>query len=430
MNEILIAALLFGSFVVMLVLDFPIALSLGLSSLLTIVFFSLSPLEFFPQMIFASTDSFTLLSIPFFIFAGIVLGNTSISKRLIDFADSLVGNIPGGIGIVGVIAAVFFAGISGSGPADVAALGLILIPAMTVAGYGKNFSSALTAAAGGIGIIVPPSIALVIYGSVAEVSIPRLFIAGIIPGFIVAISLIIVIYIYAKRKGIYPLIENREKKGIWKSFKDALWGILAPVIILGGIYGGIFTPTESAAIAVLYGLAIDLFIYRSISFRKIIKIAGEAAVISSSIMSIVISASLFAWILNTQGVASKIGSYMISLTDNAWIVLLIVNIILLFAGLFLDAISIFYIFLPILMPVLKASGIDPLHFGIIMTVNLAIGQVTPPVGINLAAASSISGENVSAISKSVVPFIIAEIFALIIITYFPFLSLFLPGMMK
>jgi C4-dicarboxylate transporter, DctM subunit len=430
MNEILVAALLFGSFAVMLVLDFPISLSLGLSSLLTIVVFSLSPLEFFPQMIFASTDSFTLLAIPFFIFAGIVLGNTSISKRLMDFADSLVGNIPGGIGIVGVIAAVFFAGISGSGPADVAALGLILIPAMTVAGYGKNFSSALTAAAGGIGIIVPPSIALVIYGSVAEVSIPKLFIAGIIPGFIIAFSLMIVVFFHAKRKNIRPGMEYRERKGVWSSFKDALWGILAPVIILGGIYGGIFTPTESAAVAVLYGLAVDLFIYRSIGIKKIIKIAGEAAVTSSSIMSIVICASLFAWILNTQGIASKIGIYMISITDNVWMVLLIINIILLVAGLFLDAISIFYIFLPILTPVLKTSGIDPLHFGIIMTVNLAIGQVTPPVGINLAAASSISGEKVSAISKSVVPFIIAEIFALIIITYFPFLTLFLPGLMK
>ena len=417
---------LFCSFGCLIVLDFPIALALGVSSLITVTIFSIVPLSFLPQLMFATTDSFTLLAIPFFIFAGIVLGHTSISRRLIDLADSLIGDIPGGLGIVGIVAAVFFAGISGSGPADVAAIGIILVPAMVQSGYSRSFSASLAAAAGGIGIIIPPSIALIIYGFIAEVSITRLFIAGVIPGIIVACSLSAVTFFISWKRGYHIAGRSRPRKKIGIAFREAVWGLMAPVIILGGIYGGVFTPTEAAAVAVIYSIAVDVVVYRSMKLSDLQRIAGEAAVTSSVIMSVVVTASLFAWILNTQGLASHGARLLLSVTSSRWILLLIINGILICAGLFLDAISIFYIFLPILLPVVRAIGVDPIHFGMIMTVNLAIGQVTPPVGINLITAAGISDISLKAVSKAAVPFIAGECVALLLVTYLPILSLFIP----
>ena len=421
--ELQIGLLLFGSFALMLALDFPIALSLGLSSLVTVIAFSLVPLEFIPQLLFGSADSFTLLAIPFFVFAGIVIGSTSIAQRLIDLADCLIGDVPGGLGIVGVVTALFFAGMSGSGPAGVAALGLVLIPAMNSAGYDRGFSAALIAASGGIGIIVPPSIALIIYGFIAEVSISKLFIAGILPGIIVACSLSFVTYVISRKRGYHSRERKKERMGSGTAFRRAFWGLLAPVIILGGIYGGVFTPTEAAAVAVLYSVAVDVCVYRSMKWADIFRIAGEAGVTSSIIMSIVVTASLFAWILNTQGLAQKGAAVLLALTENRVILLLLINVLLIAAGLILDAISIFYILLPILLPVVRSIGIDPIHFGIIMTINLAIGQVTPPVGVNLVAASGVANIPIRHISRSALPFIVGELAILILITFVPQLSL-------
>ena len=423
----LTGAVLFGLLALMLVLDFPITLALGMSSLITIVCFGIVPLDFLPQLMFGAADSFTLLAIPFFIFTGIILGHTTISRRLIDLADSLVGDIPGGLGIVGIIAAVFFAGISGSGPADVAALGLVLIPAMSRAGYGRGFSAALTAASGGIGIIVPPSIALIVYGFIAEVSISKLFIAGIIPGIIVAGMLGTVTVLVSKRQG-YATSSRGDRMPAGLAFRRAVWGLMAPVIILGGIYGGVFTPTEAAAVAVVYGVLVDILVYRTLSLRGLINAAAEAGVTSSVIMSIVLTASLFSWLLNTQGIAAEGASVLISLTSNRIVLLLAINVLLIGAGLFLDAISIFYIFLPVLLPVIRHIGMDPIHFGIMVTVNLAIGQITPPVGVNLVAASSISGIGIGEISRSALPFIAGELIALLLILLVPDLTLFLPSL--
>jgi len=421
-----IGAFLFGTFAVLIVLDFPIALSLGLSSLITVLVFSLVPLDFLPQLLFGTADSFTLLAIPFFIFAGLVLGHTSIAQRLIDLADCLVGDFYGGFGIVGIITALFFASMSGSGPAGVAALGLVLIPAMTGAGYDRGFSSALIAASGGLGIIVPPSIALIIYGFIAEVSISRLFLAGIVPGIIVACSLSFVTYLISRKRGYRSQTRKRHALKPGHAFRRAFWGLLAPVIILGGIYGGVFTPTEAAAVAVIYSVGVDMFIYRSMKLRDLLRIAGEAGVTSSVIMSIVVSASLFAWILNTQGIARTGAAFLVSLTSNRILLLLLINVVLIAGGLILDAISLFYIFLPILLPVIYSIGVDPVHFGIIMTINLAIGQVTPPVGVNLVAVSGVSNTSIRRISRAALPFIAGECAALLIIVFVPELSLFLP----
>lgn len=425
-----IALTLFGSFVIMLLFDFPIALALGASSLLTVVFFSLVPLAFFPQLLFATSDSFTLLAIPFFVFAGIILGHTSISRRLIDLADSLVGSVPGGLAIVGIIASLFFAGMSGSGPAGVAAIGLVLIPAMKSAGYDDDFSAVLCAASGGIGIIIPPSIALIVYGFIAEVSISKLFLAAIIPGIVVACALITISVVISLKRDYSGDTESRKRHSPVVAFKRAFWGLLAPVIILGGIYGGVFTPTEAAAVAVVYSVAVDMFIYRSLKPKEIIHIAAEAGVTSAVIMSIVVTAGLFAWILNTQGIAAGVAAHIMKLSTNKWVLLLVINGIVFLAGLFLDAISIFYLFLPILLPVIRTIGIDPVHFGIIMTVNLAIGQVTPPVGINLVAASGVSGVTLRRIAGSALPFVFSECVALAIVTYIPELSLFIPRLIQ
>ncbi len=425
-----LAAVLFGSFVFLLAMNAPIALALALSSLVTVSVFHLAPFELFPQLMFGTADSFTLLAIPFFVFAGIVLGHTSISRRLIDLADSVVGDIPGGLGIVGIATAVFLAGISGSGPADVAALGLVLIPAMIRAGYDSGFSAALAAVSGGIGIIVPPSIALIIYGVVAEVSIPRLFIAGIVPGLIVACILATAVYIISRKKRYGRAGTQRERLPFGLALRRSFWGLLAPVIILGGIYGGVFTPTEAAAVAVIYSVCVDMLIYRAMTPSGLFRAAAEAGVTSAVIMSIVTSASLFAWILNTQDVAAGAATAILRFTASPWALLLLMNALLLAAGLFLDAISIFYIFMPVFLPIIRHAGIDPVHFGIIATVNLAIGQVTPPVGVNLVAASGVSGESVGRIAKAAIPLIVAELAALALIIIFPGLSLFLPDLLR
>ncbi len=425
----IVLVLLFG---LMLLLEVPIAVSLGLSSVVVLVAFDLRELTVVPSNFLGTIGKFNLLTIPYFIVAGLVLGRSGISKRLVDFASAIVGDVPGGLAIVGVVVCIFFAGISGSGPADVAALGLILIPAMVEAGYSRGFAAALMASGGGIGIIVPPSIALVVYGIAAasvvdvNVDIGRLFLAGVGPGILVGLSLIVFIYCVSVRRGYRGSRTRGSLKEIAAAFGRAFWGLLAPLIILGGIYGGKFTPTEAAAVAVVYAVFVDVVIYREMKLCDIFGVFVEAGVTSAQVLFIVACAYLFSWVLQYEGVVSSLSHWLISHASNRYVFLAIANGVLLAAGCMIDAISIFYIFLPILLPAVLHFGIDPVHFGIIMTVNLAIGQITPPVGVNLFVASSVSGEPLNRLYRAILPFIAAEAFALLLVTFVPPISLALP----
>lgn len=422
------ALILFGSFFVLLLLNVPIAYALGISSVATLISQGL-PLSVIPANLYASTSKFVLLAIPFFILGGNVMERSGISGRLIEFFRTLVGHKRIGMALVTVLVACFFAAISGSGPATVAALGLILIPAMTDVGYDKSYSTALVATSGAIGIIIPPSITFVIYGSIASTSVGSLFASGILPGILMGLFLILATAIMYKGKElkILPKASGRER---WKAFKDAFWGILMPVIILGGIYGGFFTPTEAAAVAAVYGMLVGLFIYKSITWKDIWELLVTSVSQTAVVMIIVGCASLFAYVLTITGIAADASEALISVSGGSrFVFLLIVNVILLIAGCFIDANSAMYILVPILLPVSAALGIDPIQLGCIMVFNLAIGLVTPPVGVNLYVGCGIAGIKLKEICKAVWPLIIASILALLIVTYWQPISMVLPNML-
>ena len=425
----MMTGILFGLFFIMVILNVPIGAALGLAASAGLIYADF-PLSIIPGIMYSGTAKFALLAIPFFILAGVIMEHAGISRRLVDFANACVGHKKGGLIAVVVIVACFFAAISGSGPATVAAIGPILIPAMTQVGYGKSMPSALVAAAGAIGIIIPPSIAFVVYASIADASVGKLFTAGIIPGILVGVA-----YYYAAKwdsrnnpniKLQPPMPMNQRIK----AFKDAAWGLMTPVIILGGIYGGIFIPTEAAGVAVVYGLFVGMFVYKEIKFKDLKDIFVESAISSATVMFIVAAAAVYAWILTTSSVAKDLSEAMLSISDSKVVLLLLINIIFLIAGCFLDANSAYFILLPIIIPVLKHIGVDLIHAGVFLTVNMAIGQITPPVGVNLYVGCNVGGVSVTEICKKITPFIIAGIVALLVVTYVPQLSLFLPSFMK
>lgn len=423
-----VAALLFLVFFVLLFLEVPIAIALGASALVTL-FVTGMPMQMTAAMMFASVEKFGLLSIPLFVLAGVILERCGISDRLVRLASLIIGPVWGSLALVTVAVGVIFAGISGSGPADVAALGAILIPAMVKRGYDKNFAAGIMASAGSIAIIVPPSIAFIIYGILAEVSIGDMFLAGILPGFLLGMVMAVYAYFYGKRHG-----HRGEERGtpgeIWTAFKDSIWGLAAPLIILGGIYGGVFTPEEAAGVVVVYGLLVGLYVYRTIKLKDVWKITIDAGISSAVVMFVVSAAGLFSWVVIAKGVAMKASEVLLALSASKWAFLLSANLIVFVAGMFLDAISIFYITVPIFLPVVRQMGIDPVHFGIIMSVNLAIGLFTPPVGVNLYVAANMADTRLKDVLRHVMPFVFAALIALVIISAWPALSLTIPRLAR
>ena len=427
----MISAVLFISFFVFLIMGVPIAICLGLSSVCAILYSGTS-LTIVATNMYAGISKFLLLAIPFFVLSGNIMAKAGISKRLVRFVDTCVGHKRGGIAIVCVIVACFFGAISGSGPATVAALGAVLIPAMVErGGFSAPFSTALMATSSSIAIVIPPSIAFVVYASITGVSIADMFMAGIVPGILMGVALVIVVMVEARKKGIQPAQKKATAKERWDAFKDAFWGFLMPVIILGGIYGGIFTPTEAAAVSVVYGLFVGMVIYREVKLKDLFDICVDSAKTTGGIMLIVASASLFSYVCTKFGIADAASALLGSIAHNQFTFLLIVNTIFLIAGCFIDANSAMYIFIPVMLPVCKALGYDVVAFGVMATVNLAIGQVTPPVGVNLFVAIGIKikkGMEVTLqeISKAVMPMLAACVAVLLVVTYIPVTSTALP----
>lgn len=428
----MVTTILFGLFAMLLLLGAPIAICLGMSSVASMIALGAGRsldvvLGTVPQLVSAAITKSVLMAIPFFILGGNIMEKSGISSRLIKLAQTCVGHFKGGVAMVCVLVACFFAAISGSGPATVAALGLILIPAMIEVGYKPSFAAALMATAGAIGVIIPPSITFVVYGSISDVSIGDLFISGVLPGLLMGAALIIVT-LWLGRKTNLKLLPRSSWKERWVAFKEAFWGLLMPVIILGGIYGGIFTPTEAAAVSAVYGLFVGLFVYRTLSLKDMKKIIIDSASTTAVVMLITAAASLFAYVLTRARIDVAISSALESFAGgNTVVFLIIVNVCLLIAGCFLDSTSALYIFTPLFLPVAQALGMNLVHFGTIMIVNLAIGLVTPPVGVNLYVACGIANIDLKAISKAVVPLILASLVVLLLVTYVPQLSLALLG---
>lgn len=423
---------MFLIFTILLFTGMPIAYTLGISSIVALLQDEMQ-LTTFASTMYNGTAKYSLLAIPFFILAGVVMEKAGISRRLVELAKAMVGHIFGGLAVVTVVVCCFFAAISGSGPATVSALGPILLPAMKDAGYDDDWAAALLANGGNVGIIIPPSIVFVLYGVIAEVSVGKLFMAGVIPGLMFGASLIITSLISLKRKekreGKLIRLPKASTKERLSAFKDAIWGLMTPVIILGGIYGGIFTPTESAGIAAVYGLFVGLVIYREIKIKDLWKICVDSAVSTAVVMFIIAFASVFAFVLSTNGVPEMMSETIMSWTSNKYLLLLLINIILLIAGCFLDSASAIYIFIPILMPIVREIGYDPVVFGVVSTVNLAIGMATPPVGLDLYVACNVGGVSLTDISKQTLRFVFASIITLMLLTYLPILSTFLPKLL-
>jgi C4-dicarboxylate transporter DctM subunit len=415
--------ILFITFAVLCLIRVPIAISLGLSSIiaLTMIDFTLYPVI---QKMFSALNSATLMAIPGFVFAGIIMSKGGISKYLIESLKSWVGHIRGGLAVVTILACMIFAAISGSSPATAAAIGSIMIPGMVNAGYSKHYAMGLVAAAGTLGILIPPSIPLIIYGAVAEESIGKLFAAGIIPGMLLGGILLISAIVHARINNYGLLAKESMDERVKKTMK-AIWGFLLPIIILGGIYTGIVTPTEAAIVASTYGFIVSVFIYREMDFKKFMEVLRESINITAMIFLIIASAVVFGMFLTTEQIPQAFTEWIEENSANKWIFLFGVNLMFFVLGMFLEAVAIILITLPILLPVLALFDINVIHFAIIMTINMELAMITPPVGLNLFVVSGISKEKVGAVVKGVMPFFGLMVLALALVVIFPQLSLIL-----
>ncbi len=405
-----------------------IGVGLGLSSAITMSTVMGTPLIAVVQKMFVAVDSYSFLAVPFFMLAGAFMSDGGVTRRIVDFSMALVGALAGGLALVVAVAGMFFAALSGSSAATTAAIGASMIDEMERRGYPRTFAAAVVASGGTVGIVIPPSVTLVVYGSIANVSIADLFIGGVLPGIFMGVSMCVVSWVIAKRRG-YKGEGRFSVMRILRNFKDCSWALMMPVIILGGIYMGIFTPTEAAAVAAVYGAFVGLFIYKELRFRDLPKTLLSAAKSTTMIMFVVGASNVFGWILTWAQVPHSLAMQFATITDNPFVFLMMVNVLLLFIGTLVNASAAVVIVTPILLPVAVGLGIDPLFFGVLMVVNLAIGCITPPVGLDLFVVSSITKISVDQITVKVMPYLIMLLVTLVIMTYFPPIITFLPHLM-
>jgi len=423
-TEILLIGMLF-----LFLINTPIAIAICMASVTALLIQGDFSLMIVIQKLFGGTDSFHLLAVPLFMFAGVIMAAGGVSQRLIDLASSLVGWLPGGMAAVAIVSAMFFAGISGSAAADAAAVGAILIPAMKKSGYRSEFAAAVQASGGSIGVVIPPSIPMIIFGYLTGASIGRLFAAGILPGILIGCSLILVSTLISVRNG-YGLQSAFSMSGLLHSLKRGLLPLGAPLIILGGILSGIFTATESAAIAVFYGLILSLFIYREIGWGELPRLFTEGAITASVVMFIIAAASVFGWIAAIEEIPAQLAERLFHITDNRILLLLIINLILLLAGTFMETTAALILLVPMIAAMQPMLGIDMIQLGVIVVTNLAIGMLTPPMGICLIVSSSISGDRLTSISRAVLPFLIILLIDLLIISFYSPLTMIMADFVQ
>ncbi|MBY4678928.1 TRAP transporter large permease [Marinobacterium arenosum] len=445
MAESSIVLILFGSFLVLLVMGAPVTVSLGVAALASFLYLDENPIKFV-QIAFTSVGSFPLMALPAFILAGALMEAAGISKRLVHLAESFAGPVTGGISAAAVLACMFFGAISGSGPATTAAVGMLMIPAMVKRGYDKGYASAITASSGGLGIVIPPSIPMVIFGISAigltvpaeaiakhgtfqSVSISKLFIAGFLPGVVLAISLMTLNYIRCKRAGYMGTAEGWSLSQIGNAFKTGFWSVLAPLVILGGIYSGFFTPTESAIVAIFYTLFIGLFVHRELKWKDMVHALETTTWLSGRVLLILFTATVFGRLLVENQIPAIVAESMLGLTENVYLIWLLIIGFLLFVGMFMETLAAIMILTPVLLPVTYSLGIDPIHFGIVMVCSLSIGFSTPPLGENLFVASGISDTSLEEVTAKALPFAAMSVLAVIIIAFVPQISLFLPKLL-
>jgi len=415
----------------LLITGTPISIALGMTVLAFLVFFSsfdMVTVNIISQRLFTGLESFAIMAVPFFVLAGAFLTDGGVARRIINFAVNLVGWMPGGLGMASVLACAFFATMSGSSPATVMAIGSIMLPAMMQQGYPKGFSTAVIASSGSLGILIPPSIVLIIYAVATSESAGKLFVAGVVPGILLAMVLMGTTLFYAKKHN-FPTVPRASFKEVVKSFVDSFWGLMLVVIVLGGIYGGIFTPTEAAAVSAVYAFVCAVFIYRSLPPRDIGKVLLHAANTSAMLMYIITNAILFNFLLTSEQIPQTLAQWVTDQNLVAWQFLIVVNLVLLLAGQFMEPSSIILILAPLFLPIAHHLGIDPIHLGIIMTVNMEIGMLTPPVGLNLYVASHLSKMGLTAVSRAALPFVGVMLIYLMLITYVPEISLWLVDLL-
>lgn len=425
----MVSAALFISLILFLILNVPVGIAIGCSSLAAIMASGTLSHTYIVSTLVSASDSFPIMAIPLFILAGELMGRGGVSKRLLNVCNAFFGRITGGLGICTVVVCMFFAAVSGSGPATVAAVGSMVVPSMLEKGYSKKFTLALIACAGSIGVIIPPSIPMVVYGVSTSTSISGMFMAGFVPGFLIGGVLIAVCYFYSKKqgwKGDEKRYSAREKfEIIW----DAKWALINPIIILGGIYGGIFTPTEAAAVAAVYAFICGVFIHKEMNPGKLFNTIGNACSTTGTTMVIIGCATAFTKILTIQQIPTMVTNMILGMSDNKFVILLLINILLLIVGCFMDTTPAMMVLSPILLPIALSFNMSPIHFGIIMVVNLAIGFITPPLGINLFVAARVGKEPLETVTSGIVMFILAMLACLLLITYIPQISMALPSIL-